>query len=313
MGACAAVLEGEAGVGKTALWRRAVQEARDRGWRILPSAPTGSEARLAFAALGDLLDRDLDEVAPSLPRPQRLALERALLRRAGAGGRALVDERTIGVATLSALRALALRGPLVVAIDDLQWVDPASAAVLRFALRRLAEEPVFVLATRRLEPVPHGGAELDRILGDERVAHVRVPSLSVGAIHDLLVARLGFDPSRPILLRLHQLTGGNAFYALEIGAGADRPEAPNPPRAIHCQSPAACASSSRRALPGCRGARRAVLLAGAALARPTRSLLAGLDEAGRRGVGRGAGRRRDRALRRRTHPLHPSALRFDPL
>ena len=81
-GACAVVLEGEAGVGKTALWRRAVQEAASRGWRILPSAPTGSEARLAFAALGDLLDRDLDEVAPALARPQRIALERALLRRA---------------------------------------------------------------------------------------------------------------------------------------------------------------------------------------------------------------------------------------
>ncbi|MEA2146360.1 MAG: hypothetical protein QOG59_1947, partial [Solirubrobacteraceae bacterium] len=101
-----------------------MQEAREGGWRILSSAPTGSEARLAFAALGDLLDRDLDEVAPSLPAPQRIAIERALLRRAGPGGRAHVDERTIGVAVLSALRALTLRGPLVVAIDDLQWVDP---------------------------------------------------------------------------------------------------------------------------------------------------------------------------------------------
>jgi DNA-binding CsgD family transcriptional regulator len=310
-GACAVVLEGEAGVGKTALWRRAVQEAREGGWRILLSTPTGSEARLAFAALGDLLDRDLDEVAPGLPTPQRIAIERALLRRARTGGRAHVDERTIGVAVLSALRALALRGPLVVAIDDLQWVDPASAAVLRFALRRLTDEPILVLATRRLEPVPRGGPELQRILGDERVARVHVPLLSVGAIHDLVMARLGFDPSRSILLRLHELTGGNAFFALEIARelmtrGVEpAPGDPLPvPGSVRELVQTRFARLSRRT--------RTVLLASAALARPTRSLLSGVDsqadaaltEAQAAGVIELSGGERIRF----THPLFASIL-----
>lgn len=276
-GARAMVLEGEAGVGKTALWRRGLKEARERGWRILPSAPTGSEARLAFAALGDLLDREFDAVAPSLPRPQRIAIERALLRRSGSSTRTLVDERTVGVATLSALRALAARGPLVVAIDDLQWVDPTSAGVLRFALRRLTDEPVLVLVTRRIEAPGGAGPELDRLLADERVARVRVPALSVGAIHDLLVARLAFDPSRSVLVRLHELTGGNAFFALEIAreliARGAEPRAGDPlpvPGSVRELLQARFGRLSRRT--------RTVLLAAAALARPTPALLAGVDE-----------------------------------
>ena len=70
----AIVLEGEAGVGKTILWRRALDVAAERGCRILTTAPAGSEARLSFAALGDLLDREVDSVLPPFPPPQRLAL-----------------------------------------------------------------------------------------------------------------------------------------------------------------------------------------------------------------------------------------------
>ena len=135
----AVVLEGEAGVGKTALLRRALEVAGDAGWRILSSAPAASEARLAFAALGDLLDPVIDDILPSLPRPQRRGLEVALLRGDSDLGEEPIDERTIGVATLSALRLISAGAPLLLAIDDLQWVDASSAAALRFALRRLRD------------------------------------------------------------------------------------------------------------------------------------------------------------------------------
>ena len=128
------MLEGEAGVGKTALWRRALDAAAERGWRILASAPAGSEARLAFAALGDLLDLVIDDALPALPGPQRRGLEVALLRGDDPAAQDPIDERTIGVATLSALRLISARAPLLLAIDDLQWVDASSAAALRFAL-----------------------------------------------------------------------------------------------------------------------------------------------------------------------------------
>jgi DNA-binding CsgD family transcriptional regulator len=273
----AIVLEGEAGVGKTALWRAALQSAAERGWRILSSAPAGSEARLAFAALGDLLDPAIDDALPTLPGQQRRVLEIALLRGDDDSGQDPVDERTIGVATLSALRAISARGPLLLAIDDLQWVDASSAAALRFALRRLRDESVLTLATRRLQAGRSAPVELERMLGDERVLRLPVGPLSLGGVHELLVARLGFDASRSTLVRLQELAGGNPFYSLEIGRelivrGAE----PAPDEALPV--PGSVSGLVQARLARLSPAARTVLLAAAALARPTRAILSQLEE-----------------------------------
>jgi DNA-binding CsgD family transcriptional regulator len=282
----AVVLEGEPGVGKTALLRRALELAAERGWRILSSAPAASEARLAFAALGDLLDPVIDEALPALPRPQRRGLEIALLRGDSDSAQEPIDERTIGVATLSALRVISAQAPLVLAIDDLQWVDASSAAALRFALRRLRDEPVVVLSTRRVEAGRGTHFELDRMLGDERVRRVSVEPLSLGGVHELLVARLGLDASRSTLIRLQELAGGNPFYSLEIGRELiDRGGEPAPDEALPV--PGSVSGLVQARLARLSPSARTVLLAAAALARPTRAILsqledradAGLDEA----------------------------------
>lgn len=275
-GTRAVLLEGEAGVGKTALWRRVIEIASARGMRVLVSAPASSEARLPFAALGDLLDSELDAVAPTLPGRQRAAIELALLRHDGDAEPSGVDERLIGVATLSALRALAARGPLVVAIDDLQWVDASSASAVRFALRRLRDQPVLVLATTRLEGLPSGSFELERMLGGERVHRLRVGPLSLGGLHELLLDRLGLDAPRPTLVRLHGLTGGNAFFALEIGrellasGGELTPDEPLP-------VPGSIRELVRIHLERLSPRARVTILAASAMARPTRSVLARFD------------------------------------
>lgn len=276
-GSRAIVLEGEAGVGKTALWCRALDVAAERGWRILSSAPAGSEARLAFAALGDLLDLIVDDALPALPRPQRRGLEVALLRGDSDSAQDLVDERTIGVATLSALRVISARAPLVLAIDDLQWVDASSAAALRFALRRLRDEPVLVLATRRVEAGRSAPLELERTLGDERVQRLNVGPLSLGGVHELLVARLGFEASRSTLVRLQELAGGNPFYSLEIGRELiARGGEPAPDEALPV--PGSVSGLVQTRLSRLSPAARTVLLAAAALARPTRAILSQVDE-----------------------------------
>jgi DNA-binding CsgD family transcriptional regulator len=276
-GSRAVVLEGDPGVGKTALWRRAIDAAAKLGWRRLITAPAGAEARLAFAALGDLLDLEIDAILPALPPPQRRALEVALLRREPDALSSAIDERMIGVATLSALRALAARDPLLVAIDDLQWVDASSAGALRFALRRLRDEPVVVVATRRTEPRPRGRVEIERLLGDERVDRIHVGPLSLGGVHELLAARLDFHASRATLLRLHELTGGNPFYSLEIGrellARGEEP-APDEPLPV----PGNVRGLVRARLERLSPSTRTLLLAAAALARPTRPLLARLEQ-----------------------------------
>ena len=273
----AIVLEGEAGVGKTALWRRALDAAAERGWQILSSAPAGSEARLAFAALGDLLDLVIDDALPALPTPQRRVLEVALLRGDGDSEQGLIDERTIGVATLSALRLISARAPLLLAIDDLQWVDASSAAALRFALRRLRVEPVLVLVTRRLEGGRTGPLELERMLGDERVRRLSVEPLSLGGVHELLVARLGFDASRSTLVRLQELAGGNPFYSLEIGRELiARGGEPAPDEGLPV--PGSVSGLVQTRLARLSPAAQTVLLAAAALARPTRAILSQIDE-----------------------------------
>src|SRR5262250_1310282 len=76
----ALILGGDAGIGKTALWLDTLEQARARSYRMLSSRPSQSEAKLSFAALGDLFEGVVDEALDGLPPPQRSALEVALLR-----------------------------------------------------------------------------------------------------------------------------------------------------------------------------------------------------------------------------------------
>ena len=114
----ALLVEGEAGIGKTALWQAGLTRAQAVGQRTLVCRPAGSEVRLSFAALGDLLAEVLEEALPALPVPQRRALQVALLLAEPEGEPP--DQRAIGLAVLNVLRTLSSAGPLLVAIDDVQ-------------------------------------------------------------------------------------------------------------------------------------------------------------------------------------------------
>jgi hypothetical protein len=305
----ALLVEGEAGIGKTALWQAGLAQARACGQRTLACRPAGSEVKLSFAALGDLLAGALQEALPALPVPQRRALEAALLLAEPEGEPP--DQRAIGLALLNVLRALTLAGPLLVAIDDAQWLDQPSAAVLAFALRRLAAEPVGVLATVRLA----GGEEppavaLEPWLLAERLC---LGPLTLAAVHELLRTRLGVSPSRPTLVRLHQAAGGNPFFALELGRALleqGREPAPDEPLPV----PAGLRALVRARLARLPASARDSLLAVAALSRPAVALamaaagggeraLADLDRAARAGVIAREGERI-----RFTHPLLASTL-----
>jgi DNA-binding CsgD family transcriptional regulator len=211
-GPIAIALEGEAGIGKSTLWSAAVETARRRGLRVLSSRPTESEHGLAHAGLGDLFDGALGDVLPALTAPRRRALEVALLLEDAAGPP--VDPRALGVAVRNALELLAEDG-LVVAIDDLQWLDASSASALGFALRRLPEANMLLVWTRRLD-AGEQRSPVEEALDPDRIDRVRVGPLSVGATHQLVRGRLSLSVARPTLLRLHEASGGNPFYALEI-------------------------------------------------------------------------------------------------
>ncbi len=209
----ALLLEGEAGIGKTTLVAAAVADATERGWRVLECRPAAVEAQLPFAALADALGDAVDEVIPALPAPQGTALLGAL-RRTDAD----VDRLALSSGALGVLRALAERHPVILAIDDAQWLDAPSANAVAFAVRRLTDEPVVVVASRREgEALPPALEAALTAIGVERLP---VRPLSLGAIGRIIRSRLGLSLHRPALIRIHEASRGNPFFALELAAVA---------------------------------------------------------------------------------------------
>jgi DNA-binding CsgD family transcriptional regulator len=206
------VLEGEAGVGKSTVWQAAVDRARDRGWNVLSCRPSEAETKLAYAALGDLMEGVTDAILDALPAPQRNAIGVALLREETHGP--APDQRAIGVAALGVLRELSARSPVLIAIDDVQWLDPPTSSVLEFVARRLTGEPIGILSAARLLDEP--AVTVDKVIAETRRRVMRLGGLSIGALHDLLSDRLEHVFLRPTLVKIAQASGGNAFYALEI-------------------------------------------------------------------------------------------------
>lgn len=214
-GARVLVIEGEPGMGKTTLWLSALESAASRSYRVLSARPTDAEATLGYAGIGDLLESAGEEALAPLPAPQRRALRVALLREEPEGR--APDPRTVAVAFLNALRGLARAGPIVIAVDDIQWLDSPSALSLGFAIRRLRDERIRVLLARRIEGNSRLPLELDRPLAGEPLERIAVGPLGLGALQQLLRARLQVTTPRPTLRRIHVASGGNPLFALELG------------------------------------------------------------------------------------------------
>jgi ATP/maltotriose-dependent transcriptional regulator MalT len=258
------LLSGQAGIGKTTLWSAGIEAATERGYRVVSARPTQVETGLAFAALGDLLGPFLEIPIPDLPEPQREALDAALLRVSAA---APPQPLGVSLAVLHVLRTVAAAGPILVAIDDVPWMDEASARVLDFSIRRLDREPVQFLVARRAaatdEPLPPWLETLPA----GRLVRLDVGPLSMDETDALLRARLGLNLSRAVLARLHAISGGTPFYALELGRALQRRGAWSTPETLEVP----------RSLDGLIDARLAALdpaadetaLYAAALAQPT--------------------------------------------
>jgi len=219
----------------------------------------------------------------------RSALEVALLL--AEPGDAPPEPLAIGLALLDVLHALAADRPVLVAVDDLQWLDASSAAVLQVALRRLREERVGLLATLREDADTTRSAVLGA-MREERLRQLSLTPLSLGALHHLLRGRLGFDFARRDLVRLQEVSGGNPFFALELGRELLRTgRHPVPGERVHVPRNLHELLGGRLTRFPDRAAE--VLLFAAALARPTLEVLSAacgariaeaLDEAAGEGV-----------------------------
>jgi DNA-binding CsgD family transcriptional regulator len=213
----ALLIEGEPGIGKTTLWSAAVEQARDRGFRVLSARAAAAESVLAYTALADLFD-GVDVTAwPKLPAPQRLAVDQVLLR---ADHGTATDQRAVAAAFLSVIERLSDDGPVLLAIDDLQWLDVSTMHVVAFAARRLSG-PVGFLGSVRTEVGNGAGAGWLQMPRPDAVSRIRLRPLGVHDLHAAVSAQLRRSFSRPTISRIHEVTGGNPFYAIELARTID--------------------------------------------------------------------------------------------
>jgi DNA-binding CsgD family transcriptional regulator len=262
------LLVGEPGIGKTTLWRAACERAEAAGFRVLSSRPAETEAKLSFAGLTDLLAGVDSAALASLPAPQRHALGVVLLEEE-LGPRPL-DQRALFSAFVSVLALLAEDTPVVVGIDDLQWLDAPSQAALEFAVRRLGGRRVGLLASVRIAEGVAIEPSLARTLGEASPLRIEVGPLSPAALHTLIRDALGHSFPRPTLLRVAHGARGNPFYTLEIARALVRGER-RPGETLPVPDDVSRLVADRvEALPK---RTRAALVAAAALASPTVELV----------------------------------------
>ena len=180
---------------------------------MLETTPARGDLRLAFAGLSDLLEASLPAMTGKLPPPQERALRVALLLQDAPPVPS--DPRVIASAVRAALGVLATSAPVLLVIDDVQWLDAPSAAAVGFAVRRLEHEQVGLLCGQRTS---RAGDDLPLELDRARLPVDLLPvgGLSAGALHRMLRTRLGASFSGPTLHRIESESGGNPFVALEI-------------------------------------------------------------------------------------------------
>src|SRR5215470_11909451 len=227
-------VEGEAGAGKSTLWRAGVGSATDAGQLLLRSEPSASEADLSFAGLSDLLADVLPLVVDGIPGPPREALEIALLLRPARGEPPTA--RAVGLAVLAALRACVAAGPVLVAIDDVHWLDEASLDALTFALRRVAAGPLALLVAARSEApadpltaaAPPPSRRWRELLASLTAAEeIDLAPLDLWQIQNLLPGTATAAQARLVARQ----SRGNPFWAMEISADLGSAGAPVPPLA----------------------------------------------------------------------------------
>ena len=220
------LLTGAAGIGKSAVLDALDAEATEAGALVLRSNSSAIEASLPHLTLYDLFARPVAEqdglIAPHL----RSVLDAALLRSPADGARAdavPTEQLAIRVAVLELLRSLAAHRPVLLVLDDAHCLDPASAQVLGFAARRLHGHRVRVVATER---VAEGREPVCLDLLPEPRTELSMGALPEAVIGELLRTRLGLPPTDRISERIQAASGGNPFFALELGRAALRSDTP---------------------------------------------------------------------------------------
>jgi DNA-binding CsgD family transcriptional regulator/tetratricopeptide (TPR) repeat protein len=269
-GPCAMCIRGEPGIGKTTLWRAAIEAGNAAAVVVLHARCVEAELPLAFVGLSDLVQNGFDTVADELPDHDRAALAVAVGLEAPNESRG--DAIAVPRAFSALLRLLARDRPVLVAVDDVQWLDVPSRRALAFAARRLGDASIGILVTQRGDG--RDPLDLARAFDETRFGEIRLDALSLGALAHLIRTRLDVRIPRPALARVHEASGGNPMFALEFArslAHRSGPQlAPLPiPTSLQELVQARAAEQPQEI--------RRLLSVAAAAERPTPSLLAAID------------------------------------
>jgi DNA-binding CsgD family transcriptional regulator len=268
----AMVVRGEAGIGKSMLWHAAVESEEAAGLTILSTRCVQAELPLALVGLSDLLQDALPAATEGLADHERAVLAAAVGIEAPAAR--WRDALALPRAFLAFLHALARDAPVLVAIDDVQWLDAPSARVVSFAVRRLRDAPVGMLVTQRgdgLDPL-----DLAHAFAERRCEEIALGGLSIGALVHLLRRRLDTRVPRPVLSRVHAASGGNPMFALEFARLLAEPDAP---RLGPLPFPRSLEELVRSHVAGYAPDIRTLLAVAAAVERPTLSVLQSIQTA----------------------------------
>jgi hypothetical protein len=205
------VLRGGPGIGKSALLTAVAAAASSKGVSVLRTVGAQSESALAFAGLHQLL-RPMLSWLDRLPGPQRDALSAAF----GTLDAAAPDPFLIALAALNLLACAAERVPLLLVVDEAQWLDPPTADALSFIARRVDAEPIAVLLASR-----DGVASTLDAAG--------LPELRLGGLSDEAAGEL-LDASAEDLTprqrrRVLEIAAGNPLALLELPDALRRDDA----------------------------------------------------------------------------------------
>jgi tetratricopeptide (TPR) repeat protein/predicted Ser/Thr protein kinase len=260
------VIAGEAGIGKTTLWQAALDEAVERGFRVLSARVGAAESVLAYASLADLIADIEPDAFAGLPSLQRLALDRVMLRANGSGP--ATDHRVVAAAFLSLLERLAMDVPVLLAVDDVQWLDTSSKEALTFAARRLKSSVGLLVAERVASDTDVAASWLDLSRADA-IERIQVRPMGLEGLRTLISTKFGRGLPRPKLARIAEISGGNPFYAIELARAIT-----GDPGSGELALPRTLAELVSRRIGGLQGHVNDTLLAAACVADPTVELLA---------------------------------------
>ncbi|SEH67927.1 regulatory protein, luxR family [Mycolicibacterium rutilum] len=217
----ALLIDGEAGIGKSTLWLAALDRAAGQGFQILSARTAFVESVAAYATLAELLGDVPADVVADLPSAQRVALEQVR----GDAEAAPTDQRAVAAAFLSVVEQLAEQAPVLLALDDAQWIDQSSVHVLAYTARRLSG-PVGVLGTVRTEG-PGDPVSWLQMRRPDAVHRIALRPLASRALQSVVTEHLGRPVPRTKMARIYDISGGNPFYAIELAkvfdSGEDKP------------------------------------------------------------------------------------------